>query len=87
MDCEEMANFRWCALDENFNVSQVKWGEGQPPLLKAETCVSVVYELGKEPYLEAIDCNSNISFICEVIFRRSFFLILTNPQRFLCQGR
>jgi hypothetical protein len=67
LDCEEQQTFRWCALGEDFNEKEVVWGAGQPPSVKAGTCVSVVFERGKEPYFEAIDCNSQISYICEVI--------------------
>jgi hypothetical protein len=66
LDCEEDAKFSWCAVEEDFNSSQVPWGQGQPPLTKAGTCVSVIFEPGIEPYFEAIDCKSAISFICEV---------------------
>jgi hypothetical protein len=71
LDCEETQTFRWCALGEDFSKNAVIWGKDQPPELKAGTCVSVVFERGKEPYFQASDCNSQISYICEVIFLES----------------
>jgi hypothetical protein len=67
LDCEEQPKFSWCALGEDFKTGEVTWGTDQPPLVKAGTCVSAVFELGKAPFLEAIDCNSQISYVCEVL--------------------
>jgi hypothetical protein len=51
--------------------SKVTWGENQPPINKAGTCLSLVLAQGKPPYIEAVDCTNKISYICEV----SFFLV------------
>jgi hypothetical protein len=47
--------------------SKVTWGENQPPINKAGTCLSLVLAQGKPPNIEAVDCANKISYICEVI--------------------
>jgi len=68
LDCEERAKYSWCGLKEDLETSAVTWGQGQPPSAKVDTCLSLVLATGKAPYLEAINCNSTISYICEASF-------------------
>jgi hypothetical protein len=66
LDCEERKNFSWCGLGEDMEESKVTWGANQPPINKAGTCLSLVLAQGKKPYIQAVDCNNKISYICEV---------------------
>jgi len=66
LDCEEHMKYSWCALGEDLEESKVTWGQGQPPWNKEGSCLSLVLAPGKAPFLEAVNCNTRISYICEV---------------------
>jgi hypothetical protein len=66
LDCEERRKFSWCGIGEDIEENKVTWGANQPPIEKTGTCLSLVLAQGKAPYIEAVDCNKKISYICEV---------------------
>jgi hypothetical protein len=64
LDCDD--KYGWCSLEGFFN-STVKWGAGQPPSTKANTCVKVYLGgAGEDSYLTATDCDGQANYICEV---------------------
>ncbi|XP_059472480.1 uncharacterized protein LOC132194905 [Neocloeon triangulifer] len=66
LDSPEKMKYMWCSNYETVNLNSSYWGVGNPPTAKEDTCLSIVFLPNRDPYVEAIPCKSNLSYICEV---------------------
>ncbi|XP_065353361.1 uncharacterized protein LOC135948142 [Cloeon dipterum] len=66
LDCKNGGmRYAWCGRNKFINMDEVIWSQGQPPEVKISTCISGVLDVDIGVQLQAVDCNSKLSYICE----------------------
>ncbi|XP_065331591.1 uncharacterized protein LOC135934020 [Cloeon dipterum] len=65
LDCKSSTKYVWCGSNRNLNMNDVVWDKNQPPQSATKTCISGVFNLQTGVSLQAVDCDSSLSFICE----------------------
>ncbi|XP_065331730.1 uncharacterized protein LOC135934124 [Cloeon dipterum] len=65
LDCKSSTKYVWCGSNRNLNMNDVVWDKNQPPQVATKTCISGVLDLQTGVSLQAVDCDSSLSFICE----------------------
>ncbi|XP_059470085.1 uncharacterized protein LOC132193430 isoform X2 [Neocloeon triangulifer] len=67
-DCPESQKYSWCgATKGDVNLTEMVWGQQGPPEGKVNSCIAGVLDLDKGVQLQTLDCDANISYVCEAM--------------------